>query len=221
MVGGPVGSTITNRESWARAFLNQLGNTNPSNEVVAFVVAWETMEGGGVGTENVAHYNPLNTTQPASGSTSVNSVGVRSYATQQSGLDASTAVIRNGRYPSLLHALQTNDVGSLGLAGQPIASNVAGDLSVWVKGSNNPIDTAYVNGIEKLAGGGIIKAGGNFVSGQGLDLTGLTGIQTAIVNFGEHIAIFVLALLLIVVGFFLLAEKQAGQIAGKVAKVVV
>jgi hypothetical protein len=37
---------------------------------------------------------------------------------------------------------------------------------------------------------------------------------------GESIAIFILALVLIIVGFFLIAEKQAGQIATKVGKAV-
>lgn len=48
-----------------------------------------------------------------------------------------------------------------------------------------------------------------------------TSIQPALVSFGEHIAIFVIALILIVVGVFLLAEKQAGQVVDKVTKAAI
>jgi murein DD-endopeptidase MepM/ murein hydrolase activator NlpD len=47
----------------------------------------------------------------------------------------------------------------------------------------------------------------------------LTQSNSALASIGEAIAIFVLALVLIVVGFFLLAEKQAGQVVAKVAAI--
>jgi len=53
-------------------------------------------------------WNPLNTTQPAAGAVSVNSVGVKEYATAAAGEKATAQTIQNGYYPSLAAALKSS-----------------------------------------------------------------------------------------------------------------
>lgn len=52
--------------------------------------------------------NPLNTTQPAPGSTTVNSVGVRSFANLTSGVAATVQTLLNGNYNSIVSSLRTS-----------------------------------------------------------------------------------------------------------------
>src|SRR5258706_6315362 len=134
---------------FAVQFLHSIGNNNPSDKTIAFVAAWATQEGGG--TTNTCSYNFLNTMQTAPGSSSCTNIGIQSYPNMQTGVQANAAALKNGSYPSLLHALQTNDLGNLGLSNSSMASNVAGDLSVWLSGSRT-ISTDYISKILTLAG---------------------------------------------------------------------
>ena len=87
--------------SWAEQFLSDLGDVpNPQSE--ADVEAWETGEGGagpqwGVA-NNVAGYNPLNTTQsePGSVNTPGNNPPVQAYPNWQEGLTANVATLQQG-----------------------------------------------------------------------------------------------------------------------------
>lgn len=72
--------------------------------------------------------------------------------------------------------------------GTPVATNTGLNANAIASGSCNPWDLACLFG----------------------------QVHDQLVSFAEHIAIFVLALVLIAIGFFLLAEKQAMQVAGKV-----
>jgi hypothetical protein len=85
---------------WQAALLNRLGyKDTPQNEL--FLTDWSRAEGGG------ATNNPFNTTQPGFHSTGkYNSVGVQNYADPNSGLDATVHTLKNGRYGSILAALQ-------------------------------------------------------------------------------------------------------------------
>lgn len=135
-------ATLTMGE-WSRAFCRTLGNMAPSDLIVSFIVAWGRKEGGGgssvVGSTNNCNGNMLNTCQVMAGSVHCSSVGpsicVQSYRNVNDGIFANAQALKNGRYPSLLHALETNDENSLGFHGHKMAGNIAGDLSVWVSGS--------------------------------------------------------------------------------------
>lgn len=100
--------------SWNYRFVTALGNPKPSPEILQFMEAWHRAEGG------TAAFNPLNTTMPMAGDSCYNylsgSCGVRNYQSEQDGFDANIATITNGRYGTLLRAIQTNDV-SLALQG--------------------------------------------------------------------------------------------------------
>ena len=72
--------------------------------------------------------------------------------------------------------------------GTPVAANTGLNANAVASGSCNPWDFGCLFG----------------------------QVHDQLVSFAEHIAIFVLALVLIAIGFFLLAETQAMQIAGKV-----
>lgn len=91
------------QEQWARALLARLGYKATTAAVTA-VLAWMRAEGGNW--NNSARYNPLNTTQRMSGSSSMNSVGVQAYRSWDQGLDATVKTLKNGYYGPILHALQ-------------------------------------------------------------------------------------------------------------------
>ena len=121
------------RQQWATDLLHAIGNTNPMQSVVDWVVSWtklETKTGGG------ASYNLLNTTQLMPGSTSFNNlgggVGVQNYPTYSEGIAANAKVLMNGTYQGLLTALQQNDINSLGFGGgQSVSPGVQSGLNRW------------------------------------------------------------------------------------------
>jgi peptidoglycan hydrolase CwlO-like protein len=92
--------------TWAKALLEQLGMPLTSSNVAA-VTAWELAEGGHW--HNTAHYNPLDTTMPEPGATSMNSVGVKAYVSWAQGFTATIATLRNGYYGQILAALRAGD----------------------------------------------------------------------------------------------------------------
>lgn len=69
----------------------------------AFLTEWQGHEGGS------ASFNPMNTTQPAAGTTDYNSVGVKNYPSRQIGAAATAQTLRNGYYPAIVAALQSGD----------------------------------------------------------------------------------------------------------------
>jgi peptidoglycan hydrolase CwlO-like protein len=92
--------------SWAKALLEKLSMPVTSQNVAA-VTAWELAEGGHW--HNSAHYNPLNTTQPMPGATSMNSVGVKAYSSWAQGFAATIITLHNGYYGGILAALRNGD----------------------------------------------------------------------------------------------------------------
>ena len=92
--------------TWAKALLQQLGMPLTRQNVTA-VTAWELAEGGHW--HNTAHYNPLDTTMPEPGATSMNSVGVKAYLSWAQGFTATIATLRNGYYGQILAALRAGD----------------------------------------------------------------------------------------------------------------
>jgi murein DD-endopeptidase MepM/ murein hydrolase activator NlpD len=90
------------QRSWATKFLNRLGAPTSEANINA-MTTWMRYEGGHW--KNSAHYNPLNTTQPEDGATSMNRVGVKAYKNWEQGLEATVTTIRNGKYANILSAL--------------------------------------------------------------------------------------------------------------------
>ena len=85
--------------NWQAQILKGVGApVTPAN--LQFVNAWARAEGGR------ASNNPFNTTQPAGGASSYNSVGVRNYVSPQQGIQATIQTLNNGRYGDILSALR-------------------------------------------------------------------------------------------------------------------
>lgn len=99
------------RQAWARDLLTALGNPAPSPQIVQFVVEWTVAEDGRDGDGSaLARHNPLNTTMPSEAATlTINSDGVRGYASRADGLAATVATLQNGWYEELRASLLTND----------------------------------------------------------------------------------------------------------------
>lgn len=116
------------RRQWAISFLNGLGNSNPSDNVINWVINWTAAEGSNVGGQGA--YNLLNTEQHMPGSTNFNSVGVQSFTSYDQGIQANDKVIENGLYPDLLGALRSNNESALGFGGMPTAGVMA-NLNTW------------------------------------------------------------------------------------------
>lgn len=116
------------RRQWAISFLNGLGNSNPSDNVINWVINWTAAEGNTVGGQGA--YNLLNTEQHMPGSTNFNSVGVQSFISYDQGIQANDKVIENGLYPNLLDALRNNNESALGFGGAPSAGVMA-NLNTW------------------------------------------------------------------------------------------
>ena len=119
----PGGSGYT-PSSWAAALLSA-GGWPPTACNLGAIEAWEAAEGGNW--ENSAAYNPLDTTEPESGSSTMNSAGVRAYPSWQEGFAATLTTLDNGNYPGILSAL------SAGNSAQAVANAVA--ASPWGTGS--------------------------------------------------------------------------------------
>lgn len=95
-----------NQLTWAKALLKALG-APLSTQNLAALVAWEMAEGGHW--NNSAHYNPLNTTWTMPGSTSMNPVGVKAYASWEQGFEATLNTLHNGYYDGILRVLRRGD----------------------------------------------------------------------------------------------------------------
>ncbi|HEX5095250.1 MAG TPA: hypothetical protein VFX21_04525 [Acidimicrobiia bacterium] len=98
--GGDLNKAGVDPVQWAKDFLTALGMPTSSENVRA-VTAWEQAEG------TRAHFNPLATTQGGfAGTSNLNSVGVKNYASYQDGIAANVKAITNGRYENVLAALR-------------------------------------------------------------------------------------------------------------------
>lgn len=100
------------REQWSRDFLAALGNSNPAQTTVDWVVGWTVHE---TATDTGALYNLLNTTEHAPGSTTFNSVGVQNFVSYDQGVQVNAHVLGENfpGYPELKQALLSNDAASL------------------------------------------------------------------------------------------------------------
>jgi hypothetical protein len=118
-------SPATDRDAWAIDLLARLDNSQPSADIVAFVVAWTRAEDGGSGA--IDRHNPLNTTQDAPGAWPINGVGVKGYPDYETGMNATIETLTNGLYDPLVIGLQTNDaqLALQGLCASPWGTSCA------------------------------------------------------------------------------------------------
>jgi len=124
------------RETFAEAILDALGYPQ-TKLAVTDIMSWEAAEGGAW--NGGARYNPLNTTEPMSGASNFNSVGVKNYSSWEDGIQATVKTLNNGHYTDILNALSiggTQDFGvtvgdshwgteSFVVTGQPIKGLVS------------------------------------------------------------------------------------------------
>ena len=115
----PATATGMSPYTWAVALLQGLGMPT-SGTNIEFIMSWETAEGGNW--NNTATANPLNTTEPGYGGTSINSVGVKAYPSWENGLQATVAVFQNGLYGSILGLLKSGNAPPQALA-QAVSSS--------------------------------------------------------------------------------------------------
>ena len=101
----PADTSIQTQPQWAAALLKALGYPGTSANLDS-INNWEHMEGGSW--NNTALYNPLNTTQPDTGSTNASNMAqgnIQAYTSWASGLNATVTTLHNGYYPDILAAL--------------------------------------------------------------------------------------------------------------------
>lgn len=120
------------REQFMRSVLAAIGNRQPDQRVVDWMVAWSMFE---TAWPLSASYNLLNTTQAAPGATNFNAVGVKNYTSYAQGVEATAQTLGNGFYPQLLRALQTNNVDALGMVpGGSVAPAIVQEVATWGTG---------------------------------------------------------------------------------------
>ena len=80
-----------------------------SDENMKYMYAWRQAEGNG------GKYNPFNTTWNLPGSTTMNSAGVRNYASLEDGMVATIKTLKNGYYNCIVSGLK-DDIGAANIA---------------------------------------------------------------------------------------------------------
>ena len=94
------------QEQWATSLLQRMGAPVTSQNLSA-IMTWMQREGGNW--KNNASFNPLNTTLGATGSKSINKVGVKAYTSWDQGLQATIDTLQGTRgagYEGIMAALQ-------------------------------------------------------------------------------------------------------------------
>jgi hypothetical protein len=130
-------------QNWAQQILRGIGAPVTAQNL-RFLAAWQKAEGGG--TANNANFNPLNTTQGASGAGSINSVGVKSYRSPDQGIRATVQTLLNGHYGDIVSGLRGN-------AGADRLAH-SGSLSTWGTGSGVLRVLGAGGALSPAAGGG-------------------------------------------------------------------
>lgn len=199
------------RKQWAVAFLQSIGNNNPSNEIVNWVIAWTD---GETACCKGAAYNLLNTTQDMQGATAFNHFGsngqysVKNYTSFDQGIQANTIAIKNGYYPAIYSDLKSNNFTDL-------MSNpaVAKELSTWgTGGTGRSINNNAGKGANDQFSGDatqVQQQNNNSNSNSNSNSSPLN--QSLFQSYGEHIGVFLLAILFIILGIAVLARKQVKQ----------
>jgi len=145
--GQPTNTTVAGsgqtREDFAKDVLAGIGAPTTAENIRA-MTAWMQAEGG------TAAFNPMNTTQPASGATDYNSVGVKNFTSWQQGVQATIQTLQNGHYPNIIAALQQgNNAGAVAAAVGASPWGTSGQLMAQVLGTtlnNAPVSTQASGG---------------------------------------------------------------------------
>lgn len=208
------------REQWARSFLAGLGNNNPTQNVLNWVINWTASEGSTVGGQG--DYNLLNTTQPMPGSHGGGSQGNIQYFTSFSqGVQANDIVIQNGLYPDLLKALQTNNESALGFGSSGPSSGVMKDLSIWCGGcgyggwfakqspSSSWLSQQFPGNIDVPISIGTTSNSNSGITDNILSALGLPTPED-VKNFFEQFSLIVAGILLLLVGIMVVFFSSSG-----------
>ena len=112
-----------------------------SDENMKFMYAWRQAEGkGGI-------YNPFNTTWNLPNSTTMNSAGVRNYASLEDGMVATIKTLKNSRYDCIVNGLK-NDIGASNIATcESLKTWGTGDLVAKVVNSYNNGASPKISGL--------------------------------------------------------------------------
>ena len=131
------------RETFAEAVLQSLGYP-VTKLAVTDIMSWEAAEGGAW--NGGARYNPLNTTEPMSGATDFNSVGVKNYTSWEQGLNATVKTLENGYYTDILNALSIGGTGDFGVTvgESPWGTETFAVTGQPTKALTSPTDTGAV-----------------------------------------------------------------------------
>jgi hypothetical protein len=122
-----------NVHAWAPALLAALGDPATSDNVDSLVAWWGHEGGAGPqwGTNNLASYNPFNTTEPEDGSGVTGSQGdIAVYKNWADGITGTVATLRNGLYGDILANLK---------AGVGLKSGAATGLLKWSDGGYSSV----------------------------------------------------------------------------------
>lgn len=133
----PYGTPLTgsNATAWAEAILQALGAPVTAANVTS-LTDWFAQEGGG------GQNNPLNVTNAAGASGTINSAGVDNFPNPAAGVKATAARLENPFASSILAALKSGQ----GLIGN---KQIAGALSQWSGGGYSAIGSAgTVKGVQ-------------------------------------------------------------------------
>ena len=112
-----------------------------TDENMKFMYAWRQAEGrGGI-------YNPFNTTWNLPNSTTMNSAGVRNYASLEDGMVATIKTLKNSRYDCIVNGLK-NDIGASNIATcESLKTWGTGDLVAKVVNSYNNGASPKISGL--------------------------------------------------------------------------
>jgi hypothetical protein len=161
--------------SYAAAVLRGIGAPVTSGNIAGFI-GWSKAEGG----DNWQRFNPLNTTMSAPGASSINSVGVKRYTSEQQGINATVSTLKNGNYGGILSAFRANNprglAGAIGaspwgtsgsLAAQTIAATLGQHFSAPAGGPS--ISQPTTKGSAGATNDQVIRVtGGGFVDKRAL-----------------------------------------------------
>jgi hypothetical protein len=179
MAANPAGTQVApSAPSWVTGILSGVEAPFSQNNINK-LAAWNDCEGNDNGSSGLGINNPFNTTLPAGGASSVNSDGVKWYATLADGIAATLATLQASRYKGVVSNLQqdgsTSDfaaaVGSSGwgTSGSCIASKLgtSAALTAAAGGASGPGGSTSATELAAKTAGG---CSGCFVSLPSVDL---------------------------------------------------
>jgi hypothetical protein len=155
------------RETFAEAILTGLGYP-VTKLAVTDIMSWEAAEGGAW--NGGARYNPLNTTEPMSGATNFNSVGVKNYTSWEQGLNATVKTLENGYYTDILNALSIGGTGDFGVTvgESPWGTETFAVTGQSTKALTSPTDTGTAHSLTNSTPPDLTKYPGLFIDSDGV-----------------------------------------------------